>query len=405
MKKSFLLLAVVVSTSVLAWEKNNDPKFFSTKYEYRFDRLPTAGELTLDKTPWHSTYWPSMYGGISFRWNDPNAFTLKADPEDTVAYIKSYFTPKNEKEGRQFVRAMSAEQIARLSPTEKYDIYMGRYDFKLTNEVKSETGPHKKDWEGVCHGWTSAAQEFHEPVPMTVYNPDGVEVRFGSADIKALLSYYHAQLTKTFPKPKLMTARIGNRCNVNMTKPENPNYNPNAKDPFCEDVNPGAFHVVISNQLGIMNEGFGAEVDFDIEVWNQPVHKFESVVVDQRLVPQGKVTPGTVRQAIVETKMYYADDGGYDLSGHDEEEAFYAEWDATIGTAGFREDHKEYKYVVDIDRSGRIIGGTWLSDIHPDFLWKKIGKGFVEADKISNPAKENKTWRYLVGLKKLAKVR
>jgi hypothetical protein len=37
----------------------------------------------------------------------------------------------------------------------------------------------------------------------------------------------------------------------------------------------------------------------------------------------------------------------------------------------------DMKYILDLDRSGKIIGGHWLSYERPDFLWIKNSKGFI----------------------------
>ena len=52
-------------------------------------------------------------------------------------------------------------------------------------------------WAGYCHGWAPAANRFEEPLPVTVRNADGVEIPFGSSDVKALLTYFEAEVVRS----------------------------------------------------------------------------------------------------------------------------------------------------------------------------------------------------------------
>ena len=92
---------------------------------------------------------------------------------------------------------MVPESIALLSPAEKYDILVGIYDFPLNNRAKAEGSVHEPSWSGYCHGWAPAAHRFEEPEPVTLVNDDGVEVRFGSSDIKALMTYFEAEVVRS----------------------------------------------------------------------------------------------------------------------------------------------------------------------------------------------------------------
>ncbi|MCB9565966.1 MAG: hypothetical protein H6710_01865 [Myxococcales bacterium] len=42
----------------------------------------------------------------------------------------------------------------------------------------------------------------------------------------------------------------------------------------CKDTNPGSFHVVIANLLGIQRRSLVEDRTYDYEVWNQPVRGF-----------------------------------------------------------------------------------------------------------------------------------
>src|SRR5574343_122515 len=73
----------------------------------------------------------------------------------------------------QEVEQMLAQNpIDYLSPAEKYDLYIGRTDFPLTNYELKRTGIRTKknipEWEGICHYWAPASYLFDEPGPITV---------------------------------------------------------------------------------------------------------------------------------------------------------------------------------------------------------------------------------------------
>ena len=38
---------------------------------------------------------------------------------------------------------------------------------------------------------------------------------------------------------------------------------------------------------------------------------------------------------------------------------------------------KTYKYRLELDKDGKIIGGAWISVDRPDFIWKKNDPGFI----------------------------
>ena len=58
---------------------------------------------------------------------------------------------------------------------------------------------------------------------------------------------------------------------------------PTGSDTECRDTNPGTFHVIISNYLGLEKQSFVEDRTFDDEVWNQPMRAYrvlDSVEVD-----------------------------------------------------------------------------------------------------------------------------
>jgi hypothetical protein len=309
-----------------AWGPLSDPTIMGQMFVKKFSELPRGGMAGMGTRFWSGDYWPLRKGSINYRWNAdrPSGFNLVSPSKEEIMY-------------------MSEKELEKLAPSEKYDIFVGRYDYPLKNEVALVADKKADDWKGICHGWAPASINHNEPTPKTLLNPDGIPVPFGSADIKALLSYYYAygfQVDNTH--------QMGRRC-----------YDENGRETDCEtDLNAGAFHIVLANKIGIEKVGFVADMDPGKEVWNQPVHSYESVVLKEINKPGRNAAPGTVQTLLVKTTITYID----------ESENY---WNKILGTPFQKEQKATFKYEVELDKDGIIIGGHWKSRNIPDFLWVK----------------------------------
>lgn len=163
----------------------------------------------------------------------------------------------------------------------------------------------------------------------------------------------------------------------------------NRDEPACADVNAGAFHLVLANQLGRMKEGFLIDKTRDVEVWNQPVFRFESAILDQKTTAP-RTGLRSRREVRVRTRVYYADDTDHGWAwwhptltalfgpapGFEEEYRRFQEFGLRNGDYESRPAYPEgvlgfsdYEYLLELDREGRITGGSWISFERPDFLW------------------------------------
>lgn len=362
MNKMLLLSCALLSTHALAekFSGDNSPanfnKIVGTQMVMKFDSLPGSGRLVDDRLGWSETYWPSNKGGIAYRWShpDPQPFKYKLH---TAAEL----------------RGMSEAEVGQLSPAELYDIAMSDYNYTLTKKVLSMFSPRDLWWEGICHGWALAASNYPEPMPITYVNKEGIKVPFGASDIKGLLAMHDAYNYKG------MYAQVGKRCSASGKVPgegDDRDSNPNmplpelANAPECVDVNAGAFHVVVSNMIGIHSKSFVADVDRFNDVWNQPVTGFSSSVVGEETVTSEHRAVGVERRIKVATKFSYG-----------EELKFYTPEAAAAGSLNFVSKlpvtgtphqefrHKNYEYILELDFNGNVVGGEWLTETRPDFLW------------------------------------
>ena len=379
MKTTLSTLLVLVSlnssASVLkeAWNNSNNPTRMQVtrngqnyqvgnyNYQNNFYDLPLSGEL--ETKPWSGDYWPTHKGGITNRWYSDSYWESNDYSYDIISNDE----------------AKSIIDTEHLSPAEKYDIFIGRYDFPLTKHERSRTkimrtvvdsteydpGFDIPTWEGLCHAWAPATLAYVNPSPVTLENKDGIEVRFGSSDVKALLTFflhYDKSAANFF---------LGGRCNTSfddlldqlrsggITQAE---YDRQVNSSKCRDTNAGAFHMVLTNQIALLDEGFIADVTRDLEVWNQPVHGYDSKVIKETLGASRGAARGTVKEIEIVTHMYYTVEVGtswYFLDDYDQSESVLT-----------------YHYTLELNKNNEIIGGEWISDERPDFLWKQTTPEF-----------------------------
>ena len=382
-----------------AWNPQNDPKILDMSqmgarqgYTTDFSRLPLNVSLSVE--PWSGDYWATFRGGISLRWNvgEGSVYDM-ADKEVEPLYAYDILAGKE---------ALSSVDIASLSPAEKYDIYTGAYDFTLTRYERSRTrvmqtvasdpayNPEFEipRWEGLCHAWAPATIQYKAPKPVTLTNADGIEIPFGASDIKALLTY-NLHVNETGAETKI----LGLRCELDVEDLKEQfnagdlsfseyrqQYRQRLASSPCADTNAGAFHVVLANQIGLLDEGFVVDITRDSEVWNQSVSAFSSDILERKAGARAKSAEGTVETVLVRTKMTYTNEVDFSWTGE------LKSYDNPRG-------EKIYYYYLELDAQGQIIGGEWANvedvdpdadfedldekDDRPDFLWKMSPGDFV----------------------------
>ena len=363
-------------------------------------------------------------------------------------------------------------RVANLSPLEKYSLLIGDYDYRLVNKFAKPGDASLSSWQGYCHAWAPVSLHYPEPNPASAVNQDGIEIEFGSSDIKAVMISSYAERVKvsfnsfmngigrrignvfkriggaTVPDPD--ATFVGQRCTKRFlyptTKIKNgrevfsdygdpsgipdseyrevveafrdkavalrffPEGGPSPADPefvqkvmankedsACRDVNAGAFHLVIGNQLGLNREGFLIDKTRDVEVWNQPVFRYDSEVLGWS-APDAGASPGTDRVVRVKTRLYFADDTDYGwafwyptlpalfgiqspfTSEYERYQQFLIREGDLTEPGRYPEgilDYADYEYKLDLDRGGVILGGEWITFDRPDFLWLFRKTGFT----------------------------
>ena len=245
---------------------------------------------------------------------------------------------------------------------------MGNKDFYLTNLERRRTGifTDRKipEWEGLCHAWAPATYLYKNPGIIHVKGALGHDITFYSSDLKALLT------THLHYNDSSKTKFLGSRCNLDFSELEEKykrglitkdelNYNMNR--PECQDTNPGAFHVILTNFIGRLNKSFIIDKTRDLEVWNQPVYGYSSQVLERKKGASEGAHPNTKKEVIVETVVYYISEVSQSYERRLDPKAIAA---ITL------------VYKLELNILGRIIGGTWLSHERPDFIWAQSKPAF-----------------------------
>ncbi|MBF0362856.1 MAG: hypothetical protein HQK49_17690 [Oligoflexia bacterium] len=358
-QKKILSFLTVTSVSILfgittttisfaaGFNEDNNPEVMTTagkfaknplKFNYHFDSLATSAKLKDQIRPWTDSYYPTVDGGIRNRYQTGKAPTR----------WDLMFQTKNK------LKRMSANEIAQLSPTEKLDLYMGDYSFSFTKEeidrTKGACGILRginKGWWGLCHGWAQEALNRPEPNCITVSNPDGIQIKFGSSDLKALALYFAGEVSEA------EVCQIGERCSVKGDSSSRRSYT------SFNDVNPGAFLVTLANLIP-NQQGFVMDRTADVQVWNQPIFGYSLKVLEDSQTASSGSASGTVREVSIKLKVDWV-----------------KELDSSMQPYGLDPEAQTsttYTAVIELDSKGRIIGGRWTGnslDEHPDFIWMK----------------------------------
>lgn len=361
--KFTLVLSAILSQSVSfadrKWNDANDPRNLDSSYKMNFYQLPPAGDVSNTNKGWSSSYYPKTRGLIAERWQDPSW--------SGVLKFKKYPLPYSGS-----IPNMSQAELNLLSPAEKFDIVRGKYDLPLVNKLREDDPDPKKDWwRGLCNGWTQAAVNIAEPHPIVFTNPKTkISVPLNTGDIKGLMAYYYANRDRNNSKYIGKSCRAGKKLLFDI-------------DGSCKDVNAAAFHVALTNEIGLKKNPLAIDRDPSVQVWNQPFVKYESVIDREDRNVSSKATDGTVKEVYVTTTAYYANEQykidpseiapGKTREMYEDDEHSLTLADPVLGTENQVYGHKVYKYVLELNSRDQIIGGDWLndSDFHPDLIWKQ----------------------------------
>lgn len=278
--------------------------------------LPPSARLA--NRGWPAYYWPSARWGLLWRYFDA---TLSPIEKFEAAF------------GAELQAANPGYQPGDLAALER-------------RRVRGVTAT----WFGICDGSAEASLAFDEP--RTVKLAGGQA--FAPFEVKALLAYFVAM--SSFD-------RVERFAGFRVDAPVNSvDADGRPVDWRVRDVNPGLFHLALTNYLGLRGRGMVADIIAGAVVLNYPVKGYRvlssSPVTDPaRLARYKTFDAAAVRFVEVRTEVEYGESHRY-------LEPLPGNVDPAFGLV--------YDYVLELDADGRIIGGEWLGASrtnHPDFLW------------------------------------
>lgn len=296
--------------------------------------------LSAQDAPWAGNYFPMTKGGLAHRWAGPPEQKKKT---------------KEQWQQQADLDKLSPEEISRLSPAEKYDLWVGDKELSVTRHELNYRGPLRptpvQDWEGFCNGVRCAGINLPEPTaPITVKNPNGVEITFQPADLKALAgaSYFYVE----------NYAQIGT---------------PSAKGAAEAQPHPVVFDIALRAYLADNKKAFVIDSNLGPEIWN------ESVIGYKREVKRAAVSslwrrfmnPGVHSVVRVSTQLETLGEISIENSNKPTKEAV---------AAGKMMKTTKLSYLLYLDKNGRAVDGRWENGSlggqrGVDFAWFGTGRG------------------------------
>lgn len=347
---AWLCLVLAGAAQARAWDQTNDPRRLVANPVTEFTELPLTGAVPAARRPYADAQWLYFRAGIAYRWRSRDrAYAANTGPGNWALF-------QIESPARERALQMRRTELAELSPAEKYDLARGRYDYPLTRSVLDDpmVNPFADRSSGICHGTAAAMIAQQEPLAVEVLNPDGIRVPFTATDIKALIG-------QAYVSNRLHTAMLGRACRGA------PDGVPDVAG--CLDVNAGAFHIALANLIGRQGQPFIAEIDAAAAVWNYPVQGYASEVIEES-GPAWRSAKGSARRVRVSTTLSLTDIAS--IPGERSGNPASARASAPPTEPPYRID-----YWLELDTRGHIIGGEWLNDTHPDYLWLATCPGFT----------------------------
>lgn len=289
--------------------------------------------LTNEKAPWGGNYFAWTSGGLSTRWG-----AFSQEPKYPISNQLDY----------NRVTTMTTDQIARLSPSEKLDIYLGYKDFRITKHELKNRGPETNNiqsWEGFCNGVRAAGALTPEPIKtIIVKSPDGKDVKFFPADLKILIGATYFYLDN------LGYGQVGSNNSIA----------PNA----------GVFDIALRLLVGDKEKVFFFDNNQSDQIWNHSVIGYSRTVTeDIRPARQGETFPNSASKAV-----------SYKLTLYHMGETTLEDMNSPTkprisNLSPCCVEQEVYTYTLYLDADNKIVEGRWHNNLYPDAVWFANGKG------------------------------
>jgi hypothetical protein len=381
------------------------PKLGDAEYK-KHDPSITSGESDWDVFP--STWWAQSQNGIAKRWTGGSGdynqhddvdklspsekYDLMFYPGQTkkVAKVSHWTAPELRKPEAERPDKHDHDEVTVIGPTTKWE---------LENHGTYQSFSHPDSWWGHCNGWASYAIAEPGGAPKrdvrvkldadgklidcdALGDPTGC-VLWRMGDIEALFTEMYFSDQATF---------AGRRCNVDPEKIERDEYG-RPKQIECRDLNAGSWHIGVTGLLSrganhfVTNQpakpAFVIDHNWDWEVWNFPVNKFQ-VLEDVEISREDAAklvgneagdyvfNPDARKFRRVKMNYWMVSDGVGD-----------SEMLKPASLRGTAPHKTELNYILELADDDTILGGEWIKapettwgednkKLHPDFYWMAV---------------------------------
>ncbi len=398
-------------------------------------------QKNLRHQPWSGSFWPDIIGGIANHYRDHTKLG------NQFRYLLRYELGSRRvwRDFRNvctnYSRFSGDELNRKLSPAEKYDLLIGDAEFSFSKAVlddidfrarhlkkyktidgSGQVGPGsmqgaanlvhyaddpasyvpydrqvqyrywkpRKDsiswWFGICDGWAPASVYLPRPVnPVTVTGALGHRITFYPDDLKALGSYLFARTNNDYMS-SMRYRFTGRPCaEIGAPRADQKGY---VRDFRCNDVDPGLFHLVLLNRIGLDGMGFMMDIDNNRKINNHPVAAYKLSYYNVLTKKEGSVAKSIVPRNRVEDAYQRRRNAktAFILGVKAEIRYQHYVWPednrhrSTDSPAFDKSKGRVYRYDLELDANGDILGGEWGDRSiengktasgagQPDFLW------------------------------------
>lgn len=290
----FLAFIMVVSAPAEQWNQYDNPNLFSADLVTTLQDLPLRGEA--NDIPWAGNYWPVYKDSINDTWEGTGtkppsqkyAEAFGYDADVVMDQVSLYHGIDSQSHRRSCIN--DSQCPSNLG--------------KCSKRSGQTIGFCIPTWFGIDHAWAPVSILLAEPKHEVVHNG----VNFKINDIKALISIIYNRTVTRFASL---------RCNTDDANIQVDDYDrPTGVDSECRDTNPGTFHLLLTNYIGIRGSSFVADATWDDEVRNEPIRGYRIVYQNtisakeaNRLIglTETGVTVGHANGTVIKNEWFHMD--------------------------------------------------------------------------------------------------
>jgi len=329
-------------------DPRNIAKDLGEDFVFQFESLPLQGQP--DVEPWSSTYWPVYLDSVNYRWAGAKIYSPIEKWE--LAFNATGLTKAvSQRWGKNSAHYLKNSDGTPVECSTDDDCPGGSTQAACVTRDLSPKKVCIAKWYGLCHAWAPAAMVEKPPKKQVVVNG----ILFDINDLLALtiLSYDYMYDKDTNGVKLRWYSRT---CNTFAKDMKFDKFG-RPLDDDCRDMNAGAFHIIMTNFLGISGKPFFINKNMDREIWNQPVDSFK--------VNSYKTLDYDEARAMMDGNP------NDDPFSSDAVSFIYVNTDLTyISESNPRLDTKvvhrktvmELEYILEINSDGEIIGGEWIHE-------------------------------------------